>query len=642
MRSAAPVQSPCSSPISSHSSTASISTSIATPALASTSSSSSSSPHLSSLSALSSSPHSPLQPSDARRADGSGSGDGWWECPFECGQQYRRSSGRSIRRHINLCFRLHNPSAVELSDEQLSHCINQQQASGQLTTGLRRWKMRQPRRLAEQLADHDRWDCVWGCTKSYRATSSRSIQRHANSCYLRSDGRTAAVDVKRLWRRSRESRGSRQKRVVAQLFERASSAPAEGDSTDGGGWWEGGSASSSPAFSPHNTADTAAISASTLGFALTRLLATQSSSEDNQRYEADRASEGAVGWVWGDMPFEQSNASGGSNTAATRSRAVLLADWPPLASSNVDRDSGWTHPDSSRCRELESEPTLSMLSSWPVGSLAAAPALASFTSTPSTSHSPTTTTAETTAASYILSPNFHTAPGWLPSAVPRASTDSNDDDHHTRRPLQPHLPAPPPSISTTSKHFAALLTELAAPSGQYSSSISAADMTEQQHLLLLRAQLRSLSPPLSNDTRHSRPPHHDAHSNTSLSLSSLSDWPSQPVEQPYGDSSSALEALSPSILQQHLRLSQFAAPHSDTDTAATMLAHSPSLPSPLFASPLTPSPFASSSPSASSSPPHALSEEYRYVLALSRFLHSSTSQLTSSAWVSDGVSDHNR
>ena len=58
--------------------------------------------------------------------------------------------------------------------------------------------MRQPRRQAAELSDTDRWDCVWGCGKSCRATSTRSIQRHANCCSWRADGRDDEVDVKGL------------------------------------------------------------------------------------------------------------------------------------------------------------------------------------------------------------------------------------------------------------------------------------------------------------------------------------------------------------------------------------------------------------------------------------------------------------
>ena len=32
-----------------------------------------------------------------------------WHCPFECGQQYKRSSGRSIRRHVNAVLQTAQP-----------------------------------------------------------------------------------------------------------------------------------------------------------------------------------------------------------------------------------------------------------------------------------------------------------------------------------------------------------------------------------------------------------------------------------------------------------------------------------------------------------------------------------------------------
>ena len=120
-----------------------------------------------------------------------------WHCPFDCGQRYRRSSGRSIRRHVNACFRQHNAAAASLSDSEVSALIGVQQDSGKLHTGIRRWRMRNARRKAAALSDDDRWDCVWECGKSYRSTSSRSIQRHANQCSMRADGLQGDADVRR-------------------------------------------------------------------------------------------------------------------------------------------------------------------------------------------------------------------------------------------------------------------------------------------------------------------------------------------------------------------------------------------------------------------------------------------------------------
>ena len=178
-----------------------------------------------------------------------GGSESMWVCPFDCGQRYKRSSGRSIRRHVNSCFRLHNPAARALSDEQLSSVISEQQASGQLITGLRRWKMRQPRRLAEELSDEDRWDCLWGCGKSYRATSSRSIQRHANSCYMRPEGETGDVDVKGLREQSREQRKKRREESDGRFdsgnssFDEAEAEAEEEEEDEGDDDGEGGSSS---------------------------------------------------------------------------------------------------------------------------------------------------------------------------------------------------------------------------------------------------------------------------------------------------------------------------------------------------------------------------------------------------------------
>ena len=152
-----------------------------------------------------------------------------WQCPLACGVRYARSSGRSIRRHVALCFRAHTSGAQSLSDEQLSTLISEQQDSGQPFTGLRRWRMRQPRRLAVELSDDDRWDCVWGCGKSYRATSGRSIQQHANRCSLRADGRRSDVDVKEL--QERRMQQQRKKRRACETFDSA----ADHSSDDDGG-----------------------------------------------------------------------------------------------------------------------------------------------------------------------------------------------------------------------------------------------------------------------------------------------------------------------------------------------------------------------------------------------------------------------
>ena len=80
----------------------------------------------------------------------------------------------------------------------MSQLISIQQESGQLQTGLRKWKMRRSRRNVEDLPDADAWACPFGCGKRYRSTSSRSIQNHANGCDNRNDDGVGDVDVKRL------------------------------------------------------------------------------------------------------------------------------------------------------------------------------------------------------------------------------------------------------------------------------------------------------------------------------------------------------------------------------------------------------------------------------------------------------------
>lgn len=169
-----------------------------------------------------------------------------WHCPLDCGRHYQRSSGRSIRRHVTACFRLHNPATRRMSDEEVSALIGHQQESGQLVTGLRRWQMRRPRRLAEHLNDDDRWDCLWGCGKSYRATSCRSIRLHANTCDLRSDGRTVDVDVTILKNRRVQGKKCAKKRQTNKLF-----GSTNGSSSDTGGGNSEDSASNTRTSSSH-------------------------------------------------------------------------------------------------------------------------------------------------------------------------------------------------------------------------------------------------------------------------------------------------------------------------------------------------------------------------------------------------------
>ena len=106
-----------------------------------------------------------------------------WTCAYGCGTTYRRSSGRSIRRHVVACFRRHWHGADTLTDAEVSALISREQDAGHIVTGLRRWKMRQTRRNADQIPPHERWTCSNApCNKFYRSTSSRSIQRHIAAC----------------------------------------------------------------------------------------------------------------------------------------------------------------------------------------------------------------------------------------------------------------------------------------------------------------------------------------------------------------------------------------------------------------------------------------------------------------------------
>ena len=150
----------------------------------------------------------------AVNSDSSGSNGSLWHCSYlGCNKVYRKSSGRSIRRHVVSCFKVHWPGGAELSDSELSSLIATQQDRGLLVTGLRRWKMRQSRRPANELTESEKWRCPWNCGKFYRSTSSRSIQRHATTCPNRAGNRSAeqgtptSADSKRIKRQRDEEGG---------------------------------------------------------------------------------------------------------------------------------------------------------------------------------------------------------------------------------------------------------------------------------------------------------------------------------------------------------------------------------------------------------------------------------------------------
>ena len=108
--------------------------------------------------------------------------DGLWHCSLGCGTLYEKTSGRSIRRHMTSCFRSHWPGGQQLAESEVQALMSAQQESGQLVTGLRRWKKRQSCRSTVDLHDDETWTCPRGCTKVYRMTSSRSIQQHLLAC----------------------------------------------------------------------------------------------------------------------------------------------------------------------------------------------------------------------------------------------------------------------------------------------------------------------------------------------------------------------------------------------------------------------------------------------------------------------------
>ena len=108
--------------------------------------------------------------------------DGMWHCSLGCGTLYEKSSGRSIRRHMTLCFRSHWPGGKTLSESEVQVLMSAQQESGQLVTGLRRWRKRQSCRPTVDLSDDETWTCPNGCSKVYRVTSSRSIRLHLLAC----------------------------------------------------------------------------------------------------------------------------------------------------------------------------------------------------------------------------------------------------------------------------------------------------------------------------------------------------------------------------------------------------------------------------------------------------------------------------
>ena len=92
------------------------------------------------------------------------------------------------------CFRSHWPGGQQLSESEVQALISSQQESGQLVTGLRRWKKRQSCRPTSSLAEDETWTCPNGCSKVYRLTSSRSIHQHVLHCVVRRASSESDVD----------------------------------------------------------------------------------------------------------------------------------------------------------------------------------------------------------------------------------------------------------------------------------------------------------------------------------------------------------------------------------------------------------------------------------------------------------------
>ena len=114
-----------------------------------------------------------------------------WFCFQGCGKHYKKSSGRSIRRHALSCYRTHHPEECGgMSDMEVHAMLAVKQEDGEVQTGLRAWRLRQSRRQASDLPQHERWECPNGCKQFYRSTSSKSIEKHMQTCTYKPDDNT--------------------------------------------------------------------------------------------------------------------------------------------------------------------------------------------------------------------------------------------------------------------------------------------------------------------------------------------------------------------------------------------------------------------------------------------------------------------
>ena len=112
-----------------------------------------------------------------------------WFCFQGCGKHYKKSSGRSIRRHALSCYRTHHAAECRgMSDAEVHALLAIKQEDGEVQTGLRAWRLRQSRRQASELPQHERWECPNGCRQYYRSTSSKSIEKHTQTCTVKAHG----------------------------------------------------------------------------------------------------------------------------------------------------------------------------------------------------------------------------------------------------------------------------------------------------------------------------------------------------------------------------------------------------------------------------------------------------------------------
>jgi hypothetical protein len=122
-----------------------------------------------------------------------------WRCPFGCGKVYKRSSARSIEKHIGFC-RLRPASLASATVAQL------QQMYGIFPSASKRKQKK--RRRSTDLAEHEKWVCPYGCGKYYRNTSTRSIHKHVQDCTMRSSSTPDGIPPHLLGRHYRPAKST--------------------------------------------------------------------------------------------------------------------------------------------------------------------------------------------------------------------------------------------------------------------------------------------------------------------------------------------------------------------------------------------------------------------------------------------------